>query len=360
MRSTPTDAHPRQVATYRVWEMTGPRRFALAERTVQPPAPGQVRLRVLSCGVCHSDAATVEAGRADAGKAIVPGHELAGIIEAVGEGVTTWHPGERVGVGYLGGNCGVCDQCRRGDFVNCIDQPATGRTVDGGYAEVAYARASALVRIPAALENFDASPLLCAGITVYSALRQLEARPGSIVAVQGIGGLGHLAVQYADRLGYEVVAIGRGPGKAALAQQLGAATYLDSASEDPGIALQRLGGAAGIVATAASGSSMSTLIPGLAPRGQLLVVGIGTDPISVATSDLVFGTRQVSGSLTGSSIENEDSLDFAATRGVRPMTEVVPFERAPEAYQRMIEGRARFRMVLDIGRSIDKEEDQKS
>jgi propanol-preferring alcohol dehydrogenase len=201
------------------------------------------------------------------------------------------------------------------------------------------------------LTNLEASPLLCAGLTVYNALRQLDARPGSLVAVQGVGGLGHLALQYADRLGYRVVAIGRGDGKAALAEQLGATTFVDSTKEDPGSALQRLGGAAGIVATAASGASMSRLIPGLAPRGQLLVVGIAADPLSVNTLDLVFGTRRISGSLTGSSIQNEDNLNYACERGIRSMNEVLPFERAPQAYARMIEGKARFRMVLDIARA---------
>lgn len=342
------------MTTYRAYQVTGSRQFALVDRTVQPPAPGHVRLRVLTCGVCHSDAGAVDGHRDDPRQPVVPGHELVGIIEEVGDGVTTWQAGERVGVGYLGGNCGVCQQCRRGDFVNCTDQPATGSTVDGGYAEVAYCRASALARIPEALNSLDAAPLLCAGLTVYNALRQLDARPGSIVAVQGIGGLGHLAIQYADRIGYEVIAIGRGPEKASLAEQLGASSYLDSASEDPGQALQKRGGAAGIVATAASGSSMSALIPGLAPRGQLLVVGIGQDPLNVSTHDLVFGTRRISGSLTGSSIENEDSLTYAATRGIRPMIEVMPLEQAPEAYQQMIKGKARFRMVLEITRSQGK------
>ena len=339
------------MATYLAYEVTGSRQFALTDRTVRPPTPGHVRLRVLTCGVCHSDAGTVEGRRADPQKPIVPGHELVGIIDAVGGGVTTWQAGERVGVGYLGGNCGVCDLCRRGDFVNCTDQPVTGGTVDGGYAEVAYCRASALARIPDGLTDLDAAPLLCAGLTVYSALRQLDARPGSMVAVQGIGGLGHLALQYADRLGYQVIAIGRGPEKASLALQLGASSYLDAASEDPAQTLQKHGGAAGIVATAANGSSMSALIPGLAPRGHLLVVGVGPDPVSVSTRDLVFGTRRISGSLTGSSIENEDSLTYAATRGIRPTIEVMPLEQAPQAYQRMIEGKARFRMVLQIAHS---------
>jgi len=339
------------MATYRAWEVTGSRRFALVERTVQPPPAGQVRLRVLSCGVCHTDAASVEGLRSDPAAPVVPGHELVGIIDAVGEGVITWQLGERVGVGYLGGNCGVCEQCRRGDFVNCSDQPTTGSSVDGGYAEVVYARATALARIPVSLTNLEASPLLCAGVTVYNALRQLDARPGSIVAVQGVGGLGHLALQYANQLGYRVVAIARGYDKAALAEQLGATTFLDSTSEDPGSALQKLGGAAGIVATASSGASMSSLIPGLAPRGQLFVVGVAGDPMSVQTYDLVFGGRRLSGSLTGSSIQNEDNLNYAAEHGIRSMNEVVPFEQAPEAYARMMEGKARFRMVLDIAES---------
>jgi propanol-preferring alcohol dehydrogenase len=339
------------VDTYRAYEVTGSRQFALTDRTVRSPAPGHVRLRVLTCGVCHSDAGTVEGSRADPQKPVVPGHELVGIIDAVGDGVTTWQTAERVGVGYLGGHCGLCPQCRRGDFGNCTDQPVTGGTVDGGYAEVAYCRASALARIPEELTDLDASPLLCAGLTVYSALRQLDARPGSIVAVQGIGGLGHLALQYANRLGYQVIAIGRGPEKASLAQQLGASSYLDAAGEDPAQALQKHGGAAGIVATATSGSSMSALIPGLAPRGQLLVVGVGPDPVNVSTHDLVFGTRRISGSLTGSSIENEDSLTYAANRGIRPIIEVMPLEQAPQAYQRMIEAKARFRIVLQIARS---------
>jgi propanol-preferring alcohol dehydrogenase len=335
------------MATYRAFEVTGVRQFRLVERQAQDPLPGQVRLRVDACGVCHSDAQAVEGLRVDPSIPVVPGHEIAGVIDAVGAGVTTWRIGERVGVGYLNGHCGVCELCRRGDFVNCADQPQTGTTVDGGYAEVAFARASGLVRFPDGMDAVGAAPVLCAGLTVYSALLQTGARQGALVAVQGIGGLGHLAIQYAAKLGYRVAAIGRGSGKADLAARLGADDYIDSAATDPGAALQDLGGAAAIVATAASGSSMSPLVPGLAPRGRLLVVGVAPDPIQVSTAGLIFGTRSINGTLTGSSIQNEDNLRFAQRHGIRSMNEVLPLAEAPKAYERMMSGRARFRVVLD-------------
>jgi propanol-preferring alcohol dehydrogenase len=298
--------------------------------------------------VCHSDVLAVEGMRPDPSQPVVPGHEVVGVIDAVGEGVTGWKVGDRVGVGYLGGHCGVCAWCRHGDFVNCENQPWTGTTVDGGYAEVMYARASGLVRIPDGLTSVDASPLLCAGITTYNALRKLNAGPDALVAIQGIGGLGHLGLQYANKLGYRVAAIARGTDKAALAEKLGAHHYIDSAAIDPAKALQELGGAAAIVATAASGASMSPLLAGLAPRGQLIVVGAADDPIEVNTADLIFGGRSIIGSLTGTPIENEANLEFSATRGVAPMTEVMPFEDAPAAYARMMSGEARFRVVLDV------------
>jgi len=335
------------MATFQAFEVTGSREFKLVTRELGSPEPGQVRLRVETCGVCHSDVLAVEGLRADPNQPVVPGHEIVGVIDAVGSGVTAWRVGERVGVGYLGGQCGECDFCRRGDFVNCANQPWTGTTVDGGYAEYAFARASGLVRVPEGLASVDAAPLLCAGLTTFSALRQVDARPGALVAVQGIGGLGHLGVQYASKLGYRVAAIARGAEKAELAARLGADHYIDSAAENPGEALQRLGGAAAIVATAASGSSMSPLVAGLAPRGTLVVVGAAQDPIEVSTSELIFGTRSLVGSLTGSSIENEDNLVFSQTRGIRPMTEVLPLSEAPKAYERMMSGAARFRVVLD-------------
>ena len=338
------------MSTYRAYQVTGQRQFELVERELLEPAPGQVRLRVDSCGVCHSDVLAVEGMRADPTQPVVPGHEVVGVVDAVGDGVTGWDVGERVGVGYLGGHCGVCAWCRHGDFVNCENQPWTGTNVDGGYAEVMYARASGLVRIPNGLPSVEAAPLLCAGITTYNALQRLNAVPDALVAVQGIGGLGHLGVQYANKLGYRVAAIARGTDKAVLAEKLGAHHYIDSAATDPAQALQELGGAVAIVATAASGASMSPLVAGLAPRGQLIVVGAATDPIEVSTADLIFGGRSIVGSLTGTSVENEANLQFSAAHGVAPMTEVMPFEDAPAAYARMMSGSARFRVVLDMGR----------
>jgi propanol-preferring alcohol dehydrogenase len=338
--------------TYRAFQVTGQRQFELVERDVVDPEPGHVRVRVLSCGVCHSDFLGVEGVRPDPNQPVVPGHEIVGVVDAVGSGVTTWQVGDRVGLGFLGGHCGECAQCRRGDFVNCLNQPQPGTTEDGGYAEMVYARASGLVRVPEVMNPIDAAPLLCAGITTFNAMRHADAPPGAVVAIQGIGGLGHLGVQYAKQLGYHTVAIARGPEKEKLARSLGADDYIDSAAVDPGTALQDLGGAAVIVATAASGASMSPLVAGLAPRGQLVVVGAAADPISVQTSDLIFGGRSIVGSLTGSSIENEDNLAFSVAHGVKPMNEVMPFEDAPKAYERMMSGAARFRVVLEIA-SVD-------
>jgi propanol-preferring alcohol dehydrogenase len=336
------------MSTYRAFEVTGTREFSLVTRELGEPPPGQVRLRVESCGVCHSDVLAVEGLRADPSRPIVPGHEIVGVVDAVGAGVTAWQAGDRVGVGYLGGPDNECELCRRGDFVNCTNQPWTGTTVDGGYAEYTFARASGLVRIPDGLSAVETAPLLCAGLTTYSALRQIEARPGALVAVQGIGGLGHLGLQYAAKLGYRVAAIARGTDKAELSAQLGADHYIDSDAEDPGEALRTLGGAAAIIATAASGASMSPLVAGLAPRGRMVVVGAAPDPISVQTADLIFGTRSLAGSLTGSSIENEDNLAICLARGIRPMIEVLPLTEAPKAYERMMSGQARFRVVLDM------------
>jgi propanol-preferring alcohol dehydrogenase len=336
------------MSRYRAYQVTGQRQFELVERELLEPQPGHVRFRVQSCGVCHSDVLAVEGLRPDPGEPVVPGHEIVGVIDAVGQQVSGWSVGDRIGVGFLGGHCGVCVWCRRGDFVNCENQPRPGTTADGGYAEVVYARATGLVRIPDALASVDASPLLCAGITTYNALQKLNTEPDALVAIQGIGGLGHLGVQYANKLGYRVAAIARGTGKADLADKLGAHHYIDSAAVDPGNALQELGGAVAIVATAASGASMSPLLTGLAPNGQLVVVGVGDDPIEVNGADLVFGGRSIIGSLTGTAIENEANLQFSTTHGVTPLTEVMPFEDAPAAYERMMSGQARFRVVLNM------------
>lgn len=336
------------MSTYRAYQVTGQREFELVEREVVRPTPGHVRLRTHSCGVCHSDTLGVEGMRDDPSQPIVPGHEVIGVIDAVGDDVTAWQVGDRVGLGFLGGHCGECQWCRRGDFVNCANQPQPGTTEDGGYAEVVYARASGLVRVPDVLSSVEASPLLCAGITTYNALRNVNLQPGALVGIQGIGGLGHLGIQYASKLGYRVAAIARGAEKGALAIELGADEYIDSSAVDPGAALTDIGGAAAIIATAASGASMSPLVSGLAPRGQLVVVGAAFDPIEVSTADLIFGCRSIVGSLTGTPIENEANLEFSAARGVAPMTELFDFEDAPKAYERMMSGDARFRVVLDV------------
>lgn len=338
------------MATYNAWQVTGDRQFDWVERELVEPAPGQVRIRVQACGVCHSDMVSAEplGLLRDPSVPIVPGHEIVGVIDAVGAGVRRHQVGDRVGVGYLGGHCHECDSCRRGDFVNCQDQPQTGATTDGGYAEYVYVRSSGVVAIPDSMGVVDTAPLLCAGITVYNALLAAQAPPRSLVGIQGLGGLGHLAVQYAKGLGYRTVAIARGREKAELAKKLGADDYIDSLTEDPGAALTARGGAAAIVATAASGASMSALTPGLAPRGRLLVVGAALDPITVSTLDLIFGSRMIIGTVTGSSIENEDNLAFSAAADVKPMIEVMPLAQAPAAYERMMSGGARLRIVLEV------------
>jgi alcohol dehydrogenase, propanol-preferring len=338
--------------TYRAFQVTGQRQFELVERDVVEPEPGHVRVRVLACGVCHSDSLGVEGLRPDPSQPVVPGHEVIGIVDAVGPDVTAWQVGDRVGLGFLGGHCGECAYCRRGDFVNCANQPQPGTSEDGGYAEMVYARATGLVRVPEELDPLEAAPLLCAGITTFNALRNADAPLGALVAIQGIGGLGHLGIQQAKQLGYRTVAIARGQDKKELATSLGADDYIDSAATDPGAALQELGGAAVIVATAASGTSMSPLVAGLTTRGQLVVVGAATDPIEVQTTDLIFGGRSIVGSLTGTPIENEDNLAFALGHGIKSMNEVMPFEDAPKAYERMMSGAARFRVVLNIA-SVD-------
>ncbi|MFE1995075.1 alcohol dehydrogenase catalytic domain-containing protein [Streptomyces parvulus] len=336
------------MSTYRAFEATGVHHLQLVERRLTDPAPGRVRLRVEACGICHTDVLAVEGLREDPSRPIVPGHEIVGVIDAVGAGVSSWQVGDRVGVGFLNGQCWECAPCRRGDFVNCLQQEHTGTSVDGGYAEVIHARASGLVRIPDGISAIDAAPLLCAGLTTFIALQQEGTRAGALVAVQGIGGLGHLALQYARSLGYRVAAIARGPEKEAYARKLGAHMYIDSTVTDPGTELAARGGASLIIATATSGSSMNPLVKGLAPKGRLIVVGATPDPLTIATPDLIFGTHTVTGSLTGSSIQNEDNLAFSLAHDIRPSVEVMPFAQAPDAYERMLSGEARFRVVLDM------------
>ncbi len=299
-----------------------------------------------ACGVCHSDSVTVDNLLPGMQYPRVPGHEMAGRIEAVGEGVTDWKIGQRVGVGWFGGECRHCEPCRRGDIVNCVNLIISGVTADGGYAEVTIAEARALASIPEALPDKDVAPLMCAGLTTYNALRNAKLRAGDLVAIQGIGGLGHLAVQFASRMGFRTVAIQRGKDKEELARQLGATEYIDSAESDPAKILLGLGGANAILATAASGKSMGPLVGGLAARGKLLVIGASSEPIEINSSQLIFGMKTIQGENVGTPIDEEDTLGFSALEAVRPMIETVPLEKASEAYARMMSGKARFRMVL--------------
>ena len=333
--------------TYEAVQVTQPGKLEIVEREIIEPAFGQVRIRVEVCGVCHSDALAVEGGFPGLTYPRVPGHEVIGKIEAIGSGVNGWKEGQRVGVGFMGGHCGHCENCRRGDFVNCQNQPISGVHSDGGYAEMMIAQATGLAAIPDDLLSTEAAPLLCAGLTTFNGLRNSKARPGELVAIQGVGGLGHLAIQFARRMGFQVAAIARGIEKESLAKKLGAHHYIDSNGQDPVAALQALGGARLILATAANSKSMSPLLGGLAPRGQLVVAGVGGDePISVDPVPLLFGMRSIAGTMTGSSIDAEDTLSFSSLQGIRPMIETVPLANAAEAYGRMMRNEARFRIVL--------------
>jgi alcohol dehydrogenase, propanol-preferring len=337
--------------TYRAVQATAPGKLQMVELPLMDPPPGHVRIRVEACGVCHSDSWTVE-GTFLPGIAYprVPGHEVVGTIDAVGEHAEPWVPGQRVGVGFLGGHCGTCKHCRRGDTISCETRTITGISVDGGYAEVMIAKANALASIPDELSSADAAPLLCAGLTTFNALRNAKARAGDLVAIQGVGGLGHLAVQYATHMGFRVAVISRGAGKRDIAVKLGAHHYIDSDSEDVAAALQDLGGAMGILATAADNRAMSALMNGLAPRGEMIIAGLGgSAPIEVHALPLVRGSRAITGSLTGDPIDSEDTLGFSALRGIQAMNETFPLERASDAYQRMMRNEARFRIVLVTG-----------
>jgi alcohol dehydrogenase, propanol-preferring len=332
--------------TYRAVEVSAPGNLHLVERPIVEPGAGQVRIRVEACGICHTDAATVTGTYPGLTLPRVPGHEVVGRIEALGSGVSRWKIGQRVGVGLIAGEDGVCEPCRRGDIVNCQNPVVSGVTMDGGYAEVMIAEARGIASIPDELNSAEAAPLLCAGITTYNALRNAGLRGGDLVAVQGIGGLGHLAVQFARHMGFRTVAIGRGREKEKLAKDLGAHVYIDSAVDDPAAVLQRIGGARAILATATSGDAMGPLVSGLSARGKLIVVGVPGDPMQLNAFPLVFGGRSIYGSLTGTPIDSEDTLAFSVLESIRPMIETAPLERAADAYARMMEGKARFRMVL--------------
>jgi alcohol dehydrogenase, propanol-preferring len=332
--------------TYKAVEVSAPGVLRVVERPVSEPGAGQVRIRVEACGICHTDSGTVTGTYSGLSLPRVPGHEVVGRIEALGSGVSKWKIGQRVGVGFFGGEDGVCEPCRRGDMVQCQNPVIPGVTTDGGYAEVMIAEARGISSVPDELSSVDAAPLLCAGITTYNALRNAGLRSGDLVAVQGIGGLGHLGVQFARHMGFRTVAIGKGGHKEKLAKDLGAHVYIDTAVDDAAAVLQRLGGARAILATAPSGNAMGPLVSGLAVRGKLIVVGVPGDPIQLNAFPLVFGGRSIYGSLAGTAIDTEDVLAFSVLENIRPMIETLPLEQAADAYARMMQGKARFRMVL--------------
>jgi len=322
--------------------------FEVVERPIPQPGRGQVRIKVAACGICHSDALVKEGLWPGLQYPRVPGHEIAGKIDAVGADVTLWKPGQRVGVGWHGGHCFQCDPCRRGDFVLCQFQKITGISFDGGYAEYMVVGAEAVAAMPDDLPADEAAPLLCAGITVFNSLRNAGARAGDLVAVQGIGGLGHLGIQYARQMGFRTVAIGRGKDKQPLAKKLGAHEYVDTSAGPPAEALQKLGGARVILATAPDSKSMSDLIDGLAGNGKLLVVGAGAESLTVTPLQLLAQRKALQGWPSGTAKDSEDTLRFSSLSGVRPMIERYPLEKAAEAYEQMISGRARFRVVLTM------------
>lgn len=322
--------------------------FEIVEREIPTPGPGHVRIKVQACGVCHSDVLTKEGAWPGVQFPRVPGHEVAGTVDEVGDGVSSWKVGQRVGVGWHGGQDNTCLECRRGDFANCRNVLISGISYDGGYAQYMVAPIEALASVPDSLSDVEAAPLLCAGITTFNALRHSGALPGALVAVQGIGGLGHLGIQFASKFGYKVAAVGRGPENAELAKKLGANIYIDSQATNAAQELQKLGGAKVILATAPSSKAMSSLIDGLGPNGKLLVVGAAPDAIEVTPIQLIWGSHALQGWWSGIPTDSEDTMRFAELSGVRAMIETYPLEKAGEAYDRMMSGHAQFRVVLKM------------
>jgi D-arabinose 1-dehydrogenase-like Zn-dependent alcohol dehydrogenase len=322
--------------------------FVLEEREVPSPGPGDALVKVHACGVCHSDSFAKEGGYPGMSHPLIPGHEIAGEIAELGDEVKGWEVGQRVGVGWFGGNCGWCEQCRRGHLIDCEHGEIPGVTMDGGYAEYVVVHSSALAAMPDDLSPEEAGPLLCAGITTFNALRRSGTVAGGRVAILGIGGLGHLAVQFAVRLGHETIAIARGADKRELATRLGAHHYVDSTDGDPAAALQALGGVDLILATATSAEAMGAVFGGLRPDGKLLIVGASMDPVPAPAAALIGGDKSIEGHASGTSIDSEDTLRFSVLTGVRPMIETMPLERAADAYEKMMSGDARFRMVLTM------------
>ena len=337
------------MAAMRVAQVSRPKGpFEFVERPIPQPGAGSVRIRVHACGICHSDSLVKEGAFPGLEYPRVPGHEVAGVIDAVGPGVAGWEAGQKVGVGWNGGYCGYCDHCRRGEFFACVRGQVTGLTFDGGYGEYMVAPASAVALMPADLPAVEAAPLMCAGLTTFNALRKSGARPGEVVAVLGLGGLGHLGVQYAAKMGFVTIGIARGKDKEPLARRLGASVYIDSQAQDPAAELLKLGGAKVILATATSGEAMSAVQDGLAVNGTLLVVG-AAESLRVSPLSLLMGCRSVKGWYSGTSIDSQDTLAFSVRAGVRPMNETFPLDRVTDAYDHMMSGKARFRVVLTIG-----------
>lgn len=320
----------------------------LTECEVPQPGFGEVRVRVQACGICHSDAYTKEGLWPGIRYPRVPGHEIAGVIDEIGGGVAGWNEGQRVGVGWYGGHCGHCQACQRGEFINCETLPVPGISYDGGYEEYMVAPADALAQMPEGISAEEAAPLLCAGITTFNALRHSGAGPGDLVAIQGVGGLGHLAIQFANNFGYKVAAVSRGMENASLARKLGAHHYIDSKANDPAQELQKLGGARVILATAPSGKAMTALFEGLGTNGKMVVVGASNERIEVTPVQLIRGRKALQGWPSGTSADSEDTLNFSVLTGVRPMIEKYPLQRAAEGYERMMSGKAEYRVVLTM------------
>ncbi len=322
--------------------------FELVNLPIPEPQAGQVRIKVEACGICHSDAVVKEGGFLPVEYPRIPGHEVAGVIDAVGTGVRSWRVGQRVGVGWHGGHCFVCPPCRQGDFINCQNARITGISYDGGYAEYMVAPQEALALIPDELKAAEAAPLLCAGVTTFNALRHSVAKPGDLVAVLGIGGLGHLGIQFANKLGFRTVAISRGQDKKQLAHELGADDYIDSETSDPAQELSRMGGARVILATATSGKTFASILNGIGTNGQLLVVAAPSDPTELYLPLLITGRRSIQGWASGTAKDSEETLSFSALRHALPMIETFPLERVSEAYERMMSNKTRFRAVLTL------------
>jgi D-arabinose 1-dehydrogenase-like Zn-dependent alcohol dehydrogenase len=323
--------------------------FEVIEKEFPEPGPGHVRIRVQACGICHSDSLTKEGQFPGISYPRVPGHEVAGIIDAVGSDVPVFKVGDRVGLGWHGGHCNYCEPCRRGDFIVCQNGQIAGISYDGGYADYVVAPANALAFMPEGLTPTEAGPLMCAGVTTYNALRNSGARTGDTVAIVGIGGLGHLAVQFAAKSGYRTVAIARGQDKAPLAQQLGAHVYIDTTTQDPAAELQKLGGATVILSTVTNAAAVEAVVGGLKEGGKLIIVGVPEKPLSINAVMLVLKDQSIAGWPSGTGMDSEDTLNFSALTGIRPQIEVYPLEKAAEAYDRMMSGKARFRVVVTTG-----------